>query len=321
MTKKILFLLSIAILCVAGLSMLITQQFSEHQSDSDKISSVKSATKSRESTETIPKTQLLPTALAPRNSYWRKAMHAAKLDDSIMNLLSDSNPESVMIAHHIKTSCISAGSYSDAATIGATYEQYLRTSNTGLSEEGIRKAIKLHDRHVVRCGRATDILFAIEEFRAQSKRARAQGGLLVSAPLAFRGDYENGLTADARDALHKVLKDPDLAPGWLTSNFYNFKENASIAGHFAGLSNDEAHGVTWLAICNYGAGCDDESVTRMMACYGSQFCAGNSVAEAISDSLGANRMPLIAERANQLGISVLNNGANFFKPRIKGAQK
>ena len=157
-------------------------------------------------------------------------------------------------------------------------------------------------------------MFALSEFKEGIGKSRLQGSALALAPNSLK-ELEAGLTAQSYDALDRTLKDRDLAPVWLAKNFWEFRQLPAVKAFLSDLPSEAQHAVAWLAICNLGGGCEEGGLTRLDACLTSQLCAGGSVEESVAHVLGADNMPQLTARANQLGFSILANGAVFFIPK------
>ncbi len=272
---------------------------------------------------------LLPSTAAGqgRSDRWRLVKSSLSLEPSILGLTNDSDVEAVMFSLHLKLLCNKAIFFTDkdptAATYnpaGESYRDFLRKlnkeSSKGLTEESISKAIALKDEFARRCGGATNSGFASSETKAAIQKSRDANGALISSPINSKSFDGEGAAARL-SALDIVLRDRDLAPIWLAQRFHIFQDFAEKAGYFEGMKYSEQQALGWTVICNFGGDCNDNGIVRLDACLTSQLCGGNSVAEAVADAVGQDKVPIIAARANRLGLDLAAAGSDFFKPRPK----
>lgn len=262
-------------------------------------------------------TGALMSEMVRRKESWRRMENAHSLEQSISALLNDSDIESPMFALHLKLICGNATFFTSKDNPAKiTYQEYLRGMNTGLTEEGIAKANALQEAFASRCGRAGETLFLSDEMRAAIQKSKSEGGALALS-FSSASSLDGIKTAGQLAALTKVLRNPDLAPIWLTQKFFLFTETAKNAGYFEGLTIDEERAVGWTVICNFGADCSDGGATRFYACRQSYFCSGGSVAESIKNLLGEDKIIIVTARANKLALDLAAGGADFFKLPLK----
>jgi len=272
----------------------------------------------------------LPTMERSRSDRWRLLKSSSSLESSILNLTNDSDIEAVMFSLHLKLLCNKSVFFTDKDPTlaiynptGESYRDFLhklnKESDKGLTEESISKAIALKDEFARRCGQAINPGFASSETKAAIQKSRGAEGALISSPVNSKS-FEGEGAAARLSALDVVLRDRDLAPIWLAQRFDIFQAFAEKAGYFEGMKYSEQQALGWTVICNFGGDCNDNGITRLDACLTSQLCAGNSVAESVAGAIGADRVAIVAARANKLALDLAASGANFFKPLPKATK-
>jgi hypothetical protein len=327
MTKKLFLIASIGALFLAGFFFLTppgkefvnstTRNNASNYSDKGLVSTTKNS--GNLSVERIPRIQnnneaaipLAPSVNSIRGEQWRIAKKTSSFDSAILDLLNDGNIESPRFALYLSLMCSAAeGRKSDGPISRDELREYSRALGLGLNEEGVTKSFDLSNRFSARCGAAGSAATRGKIMDAVEK-ARSDGSLLVLAPyLTIDSDSQSA-------ALNKVLNNSDLASVWLAQRHSLLISSAENTGYFEGLNLREKNAVAWTLVCNFGGDCADDGITRLNACLNSYFCAGNSVAEAVANAVGKERVPIIAARANKLALDLALAGSDFFKPRPK----
>jgi hypothetical protein len=268
--------------------------------------------------------------LQTRAERWRLAKSAPLLDQSVLSLVNDADIETPMFLAYLTGLCGKSVSFTAKDPLqsvinptGMTYSDVLRSFNKTfsrqLTEETISKAVALKEEFALRCGKAIDMTFAGDGIRNAAQKSRAAGGALILSPTNSLSFESEGAAARIT-ALDKVLHDSSLASIWLSQRFSLFKDAAESAGYFQGLNYQEELSVAWTVICNFGGDCNDNGITRVDACLTSHLCAGSSVAESVAGAIGADRVAIVAARANKLALDLAASGANFFKPLPKATK-
>jgi hypothetical protein len=273
---------------------------------------------------------LSPTRHSKRSTSWRNAKSALSIDARIEELLNDGDLESPRFAYSLFLLCEQANENksSEQVTqdalrlrlseyangkpfIAPTTPEEMRMSraiiDSGLSKNTVAKKRALSDSFAARCGGSMSDELGLKLVNAIENSVKA-GSALSNAPYGdLKGDSSFA-------ALEKVIRDPDLASVWLPIK-RDFLDNlAQRAGYFEGLNNDDQKALMWMVICNFGGDCADDGITRLDACLTSYLCDGNSVAEAVANAVGKDKVSIIAARANKLSLDLAASGAALFKP-------
>jgi hypothetical protein len=253
----------------------------------------------------------LATLESSRAERWRQVKKATSLEQQFIKLLNDRDVESPRFAMYLNNICsTSKNRQSQGPITREELKAYTKVSGSEMSEESITNSFTLSDKFSSRCSELGSIPNMVKAIEAV-KKARASGSVLSLAPY-LSIENEEQLTA-----LGKVLENPELASVWLAQRRLLFMGVAENEGYFEGLNSNEKIAVLWTVICNFGADCADDGITRLDACLSSYLCGGNSVAESITDAVGKDKVPIIAARANKLSLDLAAAGADFFKPRQK----
>jgi hypothetical protein len=248
-----------------------------------------------------------------RAERWQRAKKGAMLEQRFIELLSDGDLESPRFAMHIQHMCLRAKKYQEGSNLVTkeNLREYMKWVNPEMSDASIANILLLNSKFSARCGDLGNFSYNDVTFEVFQK-ARVAGSVLLAAPSSSKIDSETELTA-----LNSVLRSPELAAVWLAARHLLFTKAAESAGYFVGLNGSERDAVTWTAICNFGGDCADDGLTRLDACLTSYLCGGNSVAEAVADAVGKDKVQTIAARANKLGLDLAVAGSDFFKSRPK----
>jgi hypothetical protein len=264
-----------------------------------------------------------------RSTRWRNAKSALSINAQIQQLLNDGDLENPRFAYSLFMLCEQASlnksseqvpeealqvrlkEYANGKPFVAPITpEEMRMSraiiDSGLSKNTVVKKRALSDSFAARCGGLMSDELGLKLVNAIENSIKA-GSVLGNAPY---GDLKSD---SSFAALEKVIRDPDLASVWLPIK-RDFLDNAAQkAGYFEGLNNDDQKALVWMVICNFGGDCADDGITRLDACLTSYLCDGNSVAEAVANAVGKDKVSIIAARANKLSLDLAISGAGFFK--------
>lgn len=269
------------------------------------------------------------SSTSSRNARWRNAKSALSIDVHIQQLLDNGDLESPRFAYSLFMLCEQASQnksseqvpeealrvrlkeYANGRPVVAPItleEMRMATAiiDSGLSKNTVLKKRALSDSFAARCGASMSDELGLKLVNAIENSGKA-GSVLSNAPY---GDLKSD---SSFAALEKVIRDPDLASVWLPIK-RDFLDNAAQkAGYFEGLNNDDQKALVWMVICNFGGDCADDGITRLDACLTSYLCDGNSVAEAVANAVGKDKVSIIAARANKLSLDLAISGAGFFE--------
>lgn len=247
-----------------------------------------------------------------RAERWQRAKNNPTLEQQIVELLNDGDLESPRFALYIKRICVLASGNQGLRSIPREgMSEAVKELNWQISEASIQRSLSISDKVLARCGNLGG-LFVDNRLIDAITKSRAAGSALALAPTESKIGNDAQLTA-----LNTVLRSPELAAVWLAERQFFFMKSAESAGYLEGLNGSEKNAVTWTVICNFGSDCADNGLSRLDACLSSDLCGGNSVAEAVADAVGKDKVQIIAARANRLGLDLAAAGSNFFKPRPK----
>lgn len=275
-----------------------------------------------------------------RSNRWKNARGAPSITAQIEKLLSEGDVENPRFAYSFVWLCEQATNIKNSAQISdqaaesrfkeitnemangkpypppATPEEWLMTvaiGNLSLKKDVREKKLALSTGFAERCDGATSEELKSRVIKAIGNSGKA-GSSLTNAP------YGSSKSDASFVALDKVIRDPSLASVWLPIQKSRLEEAIKNAGYLEGLdnkNNKDKTALAWTVICNFSGDCADGGTTRLDACLSSQLCEGSSVAESVAISVGKDKVPIIAARANQIALDLAASGAGFFKPRPK----
>jgi hypothetical protein len=247
-----------------------------------------------------------------RAERWHRAKKAPALEQMYIDLINDGDIESPSFGLYINQLCMSVkGIEKGEASAGKILRELTKGIGIEMSDASIANSYLLGDKFSVRCGNLGNERNMAKATEAV-KKAGAAGSVLASSLKSPKVESDAEFAA-----LNIVLRRPELAAVWLAERNGLFRSIANGAGYLDELTRTEKIAVIWTVICNFGGDCADDGASRLDACFSSYLCDGNSVAEAVASAVGKEKVPIIAARANKLGLDLAAAGSDFFKQRPK----
>jgi hypothetical protein len=260
-----------------------------------------------------------PASKGAPNSEWSTSINAGNLEKSIVSLLRSDDRNAPILASHIARLCRHASVFaskdllSQEALRGLSYKEHLKSVASDMTDAEVEGAIALQASLEKRCGKAGDVIFALDDFRAAYARSKAAETPFSKLPKELSGNFWQGLAPAQITTISDILREPRVAPVWLIDNYSTVLEAGKRSAYLDGLTPVETMATTWMAICNFGGECGTTGLARYEACYVSKLCFGESVYEAVAHRIPQDRLVVVAERANRYSLALISNGAELFK--------
>ena len=256
----------------------------------------------------------LPSSESTRTERWQRAKKSLSFEQTITELLNDNDPESPALALHLNITCSEAHAYKSIARSIAEEERRLSPKNAGDIIPPDDKIPLKSVSFIERCGTVGAGAGAGAPGAGMGRINDAIQKALAAGSVSTSTGRLKIETAAEHDALNKLLLNPELTYVWLARHSWLFLDAAKNKGYLEDLE-DQRYALFYTVVCNFGADCADDGVTRFNACLLGKLCVGNSVAESVAAKVGADQIGLIAERADKIALEIATNRADFFKPR------